>query len=235
MKLRLCVITLLALFFSCAENKNTKEEILRRIALAYINANKKEIKNRESIVKEDISVGVPTVVRVAQGENYNGYIKFALWTSVGLIYSPSKVEMSDSFESEKLLFVEEIMPSRLIKVESRYIALYLNGRPAINRKDVPLDLFSDFGGFLGGVEWVVLMCENCNNFIVINNIGWVPPELIVQINDFTCDCRRRINPRRVRISVEDAIIDPVKMKEFRPPPPPPLEELEDWEITGLYS
>jgi hypothetical protein len=222
-KLKYWIIALFALFFGCVENRSPKERILQRIALAYIEINENDIRNSESSRRERGLREVPMVVKVQQKENYRGYSVFLLLYNVGVADSLSFAERQELSE-EKLFFREEIMPSKLIKAGSRYIAMYLNGRPSISKEDIPpYALLNDWGSFLGGIEWVVLMCDNCNNFIIIGNVGLDILELIVQINDFTCDCKRIINPRRVKIKAEDAIIDPVKMKEFRPPPPPPLE------------
>jgi hypothetical protein len=192
--IKVLIVIFVAICTSCSNNGSKEKEdmILEHIGITYIKKYKNEFSTIELLKNEkDSSCKITIIIHIRQQEDYNGHKMFLIYYTIGM----------DFFD---------VMPSKLIKIEDKYIAMYFHNKPPIQKKKIPTNLFpKDCGEVIEETSWIVLMCKDSYQYIVIKS----PPtsfEMITQLQNFTCDYNVIHARDHQEIIIEDAIIDTTK-------------------------
>ena len=202
--LKLMIITILC-NVSCQINCSYEERVLEELAIKYIDKYRPEFSEIQSYMQRDHSIKIPIIIFVTQEEDYIGNKHFTIFYIEGL--------------SQK-----RPMPTKLIKRNGHYIAMFLDNRKPIFKEKIPNKLFRDRDYFTHEGCWIVLMCKNSKRYIAIDDRWATPYEMITQLQEFSCDDEH--SKKRPWGRIEDAIIDP-NVIVIPPPEPKYLKSVID--------
>jgi len=182
--------------FGCS-NQSKEEQILEKIALSYYKEFQLDFCCWERYVQRQGGFLHPLIIDIWENTNYNGKKNYVISDHYYGIY-------------------DNKFPTRLIKRDNYYIAMHLKNRQTLSKDDIPKSLIRNpdsFGGGAGEGSWVVLICPDTYQYIVVHIGEAVPNECVKQLREFSCDGKKQRFIGKVK--VEKWILD----RDVPPPPP----------------
>jgi hypothetical protein len=180
-------------------NYNKIETILEEIALNYILQEENRINKLDSIFNIS-NQNIPIRLEIFQDEDYKDCCRFYILLSNSNINDIVK------------------LPSKIFKINNRFVFVYLNSNQSISKENMPNELLGIQKDYLlDETSWEILICKKCYKYIVVKNKYIIPIEFIKQFNEFSCNCKRNHSKFKQNVRIEDAIIDTID--GILPPPP----------------
>lgn len=182
-----CLI--MVIFLGCS-SKSKEEQILEKVAMAYLKEFQREFMCIEYDAGEEGFSLPPLIIEIREDTVYEGKKNYSIFHH----YSR---------------FSDDDLPTHLIKRDNVYIVMYLQGAPSLSRKDLPKSLMYDpdnVYGYLAESSFVVLICPNTYEYIVVHMeyAKW-SYDCVKQLREFKCG--RKISNINKEVKVEKEIVD----------------------------